>query len=136
MQDYYTKTNAAVETFLEQIRRRNIKTNKTTIYRTIKKFKGCTKDDLIVRLKMPHQTVTARISDLMDLGLVEVSATKQIIGNEGFFYVSQFKIQEEPLNIKKNQYNRRLMRFKRLKKQLNQFTDIIPEDLLESINVL
>ena len=134
--NYYTKTDAFVATFLEQIRQRNTKSNKTAVYRHLLKFKGSTKDDLIKALKMPHQTVTSRISVLMDLGIVEVMALKAVIGNSGSTFHSQFMVQKDKEKIKFNQRERRIQKWKRLKNQINTFDDIVPAELLESINIL
>lgn len=109
---YYTKTAASVETFLEQIRQRNTKSNKTKVYRCLKKNPHLTKNQMMAKTGMPHQTLTSRLSVLMDLGLVEVTGTKTTIGADGNVFESTFKVQTDENRIYINQIDRRNLRLK------------------------
>lgn len=134
--NYYLKTAASVETFLAQIRGRNTKSNKTTVYRSILANPGCTKDDLIRDTGLPHQTVTSRVSVLMDLGLVEVVATRKVICSNIGIFESLFKVQKNKDKIVINQKARRQLKLKRLQKQLKAFKDIIPTETLDSLTTI
>lgn len=134
--NYYLKTAASVETFLAQIRGRNTKSNKTIVYRSILKHPGCSKNDLIRRTGLPHQTVTSRVSVLMDLGLVEVTATRPIISSNSGSFESLFMVQKNPDKIKANQKARADLKLKRITKQLGQFKDIVPAYVLDELQTL
>jgi hypothetical protein len=118
MESYYEKVDKSLKSFLKQIKGRNTRSNKTDVYRAIKK-KGSTNRDLIKSTKLPHQTVTSRISALMDLGIVEV------IGKQTSFSSAKgesiYVIQENPEKIKENQVARAELKIARLKKQLSKF---------------
>lgn len=81
MNSYYNKTAASVETFLEQIRQRNTKSNRTIIYRALLNAPNSTKNELIKSTGLIHQTLTSQLSVLMDLGIVEVTGGKKSIGS-------------------------------------------------------
>lgn len=136
MNNYYTKTAASVKTFLEQVKNKSAANNREALYKAIRKTPNATKNDLIAHTGLSHQTLTAQLSFLMDFGIVEVSGSTQYIGSTGTVYESFFTIQTNETKITANQKNRRKLKFKRLQKQLKQFSDIVPANILESIKAI
>jgi predicted transcriptional regulator len=136
MHDYYTKTEASVQTFLEQNRKGKLNTNAHRVYQDLKKYPNSSKDEVIKRLNLPHQTVTSRISVLMDLGIVKAAGTRATIGANGNAFESLFKVVTDPDEIKACVKKRLELKLKRLKKQLKQFSDIIPIDTYESLQAI
>jgi DNA-binding HxlR family transcriptional regulator len=63
-------TKFSTETFIEQTENRNIRTAKVRVYRVLKSHGPSTLDHLRRVMGMSHQTLTARLSDLMDMGIV------------------------------------------------------------------
>ena len=63
-------TKLSTETFIEQTQNGNIKSAKARVYRQLKILGPCTLDFLRVSIGMSHQTLTARLSELMDMGIV------------------------------------------------------------------
>lgn len=114
-------TKASLETFLRQVNSLKSKTDKVRVYRYILKNPNCTKNDLIRDLNMPHQTVTARLSDLLDLGVVEITGTQ----NKVTGCVSLLQIQFDENKIDSNAKERRLKKFKAWQKKGEQFSDLI-----------
>ena len=63
-------TKLSTETFIEQTQNGNIKSAKARVYRQLKTLGPCTLIFLRVSMRMSHQTLTARLSELMDMGIV------------------------------------------------------------------
>lgn len=104
-------SKASTETFLEQVRSGNTLTDKQLIYLEIKKNPGITLLDLKRKLKIQHQTVSARLSELMDLGIVEILATQTRIGVIKLSYDSILISQEDEKKINVNMLIRSEKRF-------------------------
>lgn len=134
--NYYTKTAASVETFLEQQRKGKLNTNAHKVYQDLKKHPNSSKDEVIKRLSLPHQTVTSRISVLMDLGIVEVTTTRSTIGANGSSFESLFKVATDPEKIKANILDRQKLKLKRLKKRIKSFKELIPENTYNEIQAI
>lgn len=134
--NYYNKTNASVNTFLQMVKGRNRKTNRTTIYRALLKKPNATKNQLIAITGLSHQTLTSQLSFLMDFGLVEVSGGQQYIASSGVVFESFFKVQTDYNKIYINQVARRTLKLKRIKKQLKEYSDVITPELMNQIQTL
>lgn len=134
--NYYNKTNASVKTFLQMVKGRNRKTNRTTIYRALLKKPNATKNQLIAITGLSHQTLTSQLSFLMDFGLVEVTGGQQYIASAGVVYESFFKVQTDENKIYINQVARRKLKLKRIKKKLKEFSDVITPELMNQIQTL
>jgi predicted transcriptional regulator len=97
--------------FLNQIETGKKETDSTRIYNFIKSQNNFTvKPNLLFvaeSLKMKHQTVTARLSELMDLGVIETTNNKEK-DNYSFF-----QTQTDPEKIKQNAINRSADKFKK-----------------------
>jgi DNA-binding HxlR family transcriptional regulator len=63
-------TKLSTETFIEQTENGNIKTAKMKVYRFLKVCGECTLDFMRAATGISHQTLTARLSELMDMGIV------------------------------------------------------------------
>ncbi len=103
-------TQASYKSFLNQVESGKKETDATRIYKYIKKLNASMIKPNIVficdGLKMKHQTATARLSDLMDIGVVETEQSNQ---EET---LSFFKVQEDDFKIAQNSKNRSLEKFK------------------------
>tara|TARA_R110000796_G_scaffold72989_1_gene164557 strand:+ start:670 stop:1062 length:393 start_codon:yes stop_codon:yes gene_type:complete len=99
------------EAFKEQIESGQKENDATRIYLKIIEMNVfhqlCNKESLSKALNKPHQTITARLSDLMDLGVVEI-----VIKN-GFktTTLSSFKTVTDPISIKANWAGRQKEKF-------------------------
>lgn len=114
-------TKASIETLLVQLNSSKIKTSKARVYRYIRRNPYCTKDDIIRDLNMPHQTTTARLSDLLDLGVIEaIGSVGKVTG-----MVSMLMVQKDKEKIKKNADSRRMEKYQRWLKAGEQFNDLI-----------
>jgi DNA-binding MarR family transcriptional regulator len=104
---------ASYQNFLQQINSGKITTDKQRVYQAIKKNPNITLRELRKTLKMKHQTVSARLSDLLDLGVVEICGTKETVKNGHILIDSRLKSQEVEIIIENNQEERNKERFKR-----------------------
>jgi hypothetical protein len=99
------------EAFKEQIESGQKENDATRIYLKIIEMNVfnelCNKESLSKTLNKPHQTITARLSDLMDLGVVE------IVIKDGYkkTKLSSFKTTTDPISIKANWAGRQKEKF-------------------------
>jgi predicted HTH transcriptional regulator len=63
-------TKLSTETFIEQTQNGNIRTAKVKTYRALKVYGRSPLDYLRTMTGISHQTLTARLSELMDMGIV------------------------------------------------------------------
>lgn len=126
-------SKASTETFLEQVRSGNTLTDKQLIYLEIKKNPGITLLDLKRKLKIQHQTVSARLSELMDLGIVEILATQTRIGVIKLSYDSILIAQEDEKKINSNILERNEKRFQKALKSLLSFDNHLEPELKEQL---
>jgi len=114
-------SRSSVETFLSQVNSGKSKKDAVRIYRFIKRHPNCHKDTLIKELKIPHQTVTARLSGLIDLGVVEyIGVYKMITGS-----VSLLRIQEDVTKIKLNAAKREQSAYQKWLKKGERFKHLM-----------
>lgn len=116
---------ASYQNFLQQIQSGKITTDKQRVYQEIKKNPNITLRELCKTLKMKHQTVSARLSDLLDLGVVEICGTKETIKNGHISIDSKLKAQEIEILIEKNQEERLETLFKRAVLKVLSFDGIL-----------
>jgi len=92
--------------FKNQIESGKKETDAIRIYKFIdvnnKYLTSPNKDSICDILKMKHQTVTARLSELMDIGVVEIDGKS----SEDHKDLSFFKVQTNLQNIASNERNR------------------------------
>jgi hypothetical protein len=97
--------------FKNQIESGKKETDAIRIYKFIdvnnKYLTSPNKDSICDVLKMKHQTVTARLSELMDIGVVEIDGK----ASEEHKDLSFFKVQTNPQKIVSNQGNRSETKF-------------------------
>ena len=129
-------TEASLETFFEQIRSGKTINDKQIVYNAISKVPGITLMDLKRRLKMPIQTVSARLSDLMDMGVVEVIATQKRLGSVTLSQDSLLKVQEDSKLILDNKKKRSEKRFQRSLKTILSFDYHLTDELKSELNKL
>lgn len=119
---------ASYQNFLQQIQSGKITTDKQRVYQSIKNNPNITLRELRKNLKMKHQTVSARLSDLLDLGVVEICGTKETIKNGHILIDSRLKSQEIEMLIEKNQEGRKTERFKRSILNVLSFSNRLDEE--------
>lgn len=119
---------ASYQNFLQQIQSGKITTDKQRVYQEIKNNTNITLRELRKTLKMKHQTVSARLSDLLDLGVVEICGTKETVKNGHISIDSKLKVQEIEMLIEKNQEERNQERFKRSVLNVLSFDDHLDEE--------
>lgn len=74
-----------IQALLDQIRSGKMQTHKAWILNYIMRNPGATKVQIGKELRIPHQTVTARLSDLEDMGLIEAKGEYQPYSK--FYYI-------------------------------------------------
>lgn len=95
-------TNASYKTFLHQLATGKIDTDKTRLYNYILKFPKLTLNEIRINLNMKHQTISARLSDLLDMGVVFISGTKERKNSERLTLDSILEIEENESKIQAN----------------------------------
>mgnify|MGYP003660051141 CR=1 FL=1 len=118
-------TTASYETFLLQINRGKTSTDKAKIFNYIKRYPCCHKNNIIDSLEMTHQTVTARLSGLLDLGVIRVSS--ELLSSKSC--LSKFVVQEDAEFILISQEQRKIQKFEQWKaKGLRDFQELISNE--------
>ncbi len=93
-------TTASQKAYIEQIQSGKAKGNAQQIYNLLSHSdKGLSIRYICTALELSHQTATARLSELCDLGVVFIDHTKDDL--------SIFKIETIPFLIKNNRFNRK-----------------------------
>jgi predicted transcriptional regulator len=128
-----TKTIASTDTFFEQIRGGKLISDKQRIYAHIKKHPGITLNDLSRGTRIVIQTASARLSDLMDLGVVEVIATQKRIGNVTLSSDSILKVQEDSIKILENKKKRSEKKFQRCLKAVLTFEEHLDQQTITNL---
>lgn len=127
------KTKASLDTFLEQIKSGKLLNDKQRVYAHIKKFPGITLNDLSRGLKIVHQTTSARLSDLLDMGVVEIIATQKRIGPVSLSSDSILKVQEDPIIVLENKKKRSQQKFQRCVKAILNFEEHLDADTITNL---
>ncbi len=102
-------SKASNQTYIEQLQSGKIETDKGWIYASLT-VRASTKYTLMTDLELPHQTVTARLSELQDLGVVYVLRTIKTTDNKT---LSVFAVTTNPERIKLNAGIRKQEKFKK-----------------------
>lgn len=93
-------STASVETFLLQVNTGKIKTGLARVYRYIRRNERTHKYAIMRDLSMGHQTATARLSGLLDMGVIEVTEIAKVPKIDS--KVSRFVVQTDPDKIQEN----------------------------------
>ncbi|MCB0448445.1 MAG: MarR family transcriptional regulator [Gelidibacter sp.] len=117
---------AKIQALLKQIHSGKRQSDKARVLDFVMKHPYCTTVDVEVKLNMLHQTASARISDLLDLGVIEERGTKET-ATSNFTYL---KYQPDYLQQVINSRNRKKDKYDNwVKKGLTQFNDLINPEL-------
>lgn len=120
-----------IEALLNQIWSGNLKNNTAKVLAHIIKENGSYVEKMRNELNMPHQTLTSRISQLEDMGVIYVANI--VRGEKRNFSFYQY----EPLGFMRDirKEKKRELKFDLLKKRLvRDFSDLMTEDLHELMN--
>ena len=121
-------TKASLKAYLDLLESGKLKGDKQKVFNAINKFPGVSIPRLKKLTGLSHQTLTARLSDLMDEGVVFVDTnTKE--SNYSIFYCTRNYF--EAYYFKKTRRNQKLDKI--LKRLKNQFSDLIDVDKLQEI---
>ena len=120
---------AKYKTLLKQIELGNIASKKLLILKTIREHPGLIERAISKNLRIPIQTVSARVSELKDIGLVySVGQDEKYDGVHEFLFV-----EENPDKIERNQIDRKKMKYKNWIRKFEHFKDIASKNLIASI---
>lgn len=116
-----------IEALLNQIRSGKMENDKARVLNFIQKNPHATIQDIEIGLNLYHETASARVSDLEDIGVIEVSKTGRY---------SHLVYQDDPKKQKVNAFLRKCEKFERWKKKIVKFEDLLTEDQLDFIKYL
>ena len=125
--------NPRVKALLNQIHSGKMQSDMVRILYYIKKHPFTTLPEIERKLNLLNQTASPRISDLLDLGLIEESGeTKK--GNSTYSY---FRFQPDPNKQTKNAFERKKIKFNHWRKKgLSQFKDLINSNLIKELKCI
>ena len=124
-----------VQTWLRQIELGNIKTNHTKVLSYIKRCVMATNiHEMRLHLGMPHQTLTATLSVLMDYGLIK-SVGEGVVIKGNTYSELKFVYDEEERKILEAE--RKLEKFRQwIVKGIEDYTPLLPMDLSIKLQIL
>lgn len=120
-----------IEALLKQIHSGKRMSDNAKILEYVMKHPFCTTSEVEIKLNMLHQTASARISDLLDMGVIEERGKKDT-ATSSFTYL---KYQSNAINQNLNAKRRKQEKYKNwVKKGMTQFSEIINPQLKEQLH--
>lgn len=126
--------NTKVKALLHQIETGKMKTDLVKILDYIMVNEMTSRPLIADGLNMKLQTTVARVSDLLDMGIVEVIDCHDGIGSLTFEHLDYeiLKHQPDPIKVAKNAYERKRDKFEKWKKRgLNEFSEFFNPEQFE-----
>ncbi|MCB0376536.1 MAG: MarR family transcriptional regulator, partial [Sinomicrobium sp.] len=119
-----------IEALLKQVQNGKIKTDIARILHYIKKHPDATLPEIEHELQLIHQTAAARVSDLLDLGLIEEHGIRKTAKSQytGFRFQPNIILQELNAGQRKEEKYRHWV-----KKGLTQFKEYINPTLKQEL---
>lgn len=112
--------DAKTQNFIRLMESGKISGNQREIMNFVFDHPGTTIFEMRNRLKMPHQSLTASISQIMDDGRIFISGIQEHDGNK----YSKLFIETDETKISKNSNARRMERFQKWLNQMDEFSDL------------
>lgn len=120
-----------IQALLKQIHSGKRLSDKARVMEFVMKHPYCSTVDVQVKLNMVHQTASARVSDLMDMGVIEDVAKKETSTST----FSILKYQSNPDKQDENAKRRKLEKYKNwLANGLNNFNEFINPKLKQQLH--
>jgi len=90
-------SSAKRETYMENLKMGVIKTKTMQILNFVKDNPNCNTDNIRVGLSIPHQTATAIISNLLDMGLIKIVGETKVKNStySNYLFVEDYREQDK-----------------------------------------
>lgn len=119
-----------LKALMKQIESGQMKTDAAKILDYIIKEKMTSRPMIGDALGIPEKTVSARVSGLLDMGVIEVIETDPLPIDSPEYEILSY--QKDPLRQVKNAYDRKKEKFNQWKKRgINEFVEFLNEEQLE-----
>lgn len=122
--------------FFSQVQTGKLLNDRQRLYSHIKKHPGITLGDLARATRIVLQTCSARVSELMDAGIVYAPGKTGVIGMVKSTMDSMLYVQEDPGKIQDNRKIRSEKKFHRAVKALQAFDEHLTDDLRMALAAL
>lgn len=120
-----------IKALLNQIKNGKLNTDKARVLHHIKNHPYSTLSEIERKLNMIHQTASARVSDLLDMGLIQEMGTKKTARSQETYFRFQPNFQKQNTNATK----RKEEKYKRwVKTGLTQFEEFINPNLKSELS--
>ena len=114
-----------IQSLLKQIKSGNLKNNNARVLSYVGAHDRCHIDTMRNDLKIAHQTLTSRVSDLEDMGLIYVEGVTSV---KGVCY-SLYRYENNPVKRESRAKARKLLKFNAWKKRgLTEFAVLLSND--------
>lgn len=126
--------NTKVKALLHQIETGKMKTDLVKILNYIMVNEMTSRPLIADGLNMKLQTTVARVSDLLDMGIVEVVDLNEVVSLTYLDYLDYeiLQYQSDPIKVAKNAYERKREKFEKWKKRgLNEFSEFFNPEQFE-----
>jgi hypothetical protein len=123
-------SQAKRETYVKQIESGNLNTQTSRVLHYIRYNPLCDTDELRTKLEMPHQSLTAIVSNLLDIGVIAIVGE---IGKRNQVY-SVYRYIHEPHLQRMAEKERQEQKFKLwIKQGINMYGELMTESLIECL---
>jgi hypothetical protein len=123
-------------TYQELVESGKLSKNRQKVYMAIKRLNEPTLYSISLVTMLPEKTVSGRISELMDLGIVEVAKTRteQYMKSGCKTHVSLFRVVTDPEKIKRNIEQQKRFKFRKTCKALvTKYPEFLDEFTLQTL---
>jgi predicted transcriptional regulator len=128
-------SQAKRETYLNQIQNGNIKSKTVKVLYVIRvagERMNLTTDVLRERLKMPHQTITAILSNLLDLGMIKIDQENNVkVGSST--YSSYKYVESEEQQILYAELRQKEKFYQWARRGLEEFEQFLPDAVVDAL---
>lgn len=121
---------ASIEALLNQINSGKMECDAARVLNHIKNYPYSTSSEIERKLNMLHQTTSARLTNLLDIGIIEERGNRKTSRSKETY----FKFQPDPAKQKRNAAKRKAEKFQKwIKKGIGQFGEIIQPEVKQSL---
>tara|TARA_R110002012_G_scaffold219820_2_gene391303 strand:- start:7 stop:396 length:390 start_codon:yes stop_codon:yes gene_type:complete len=123
-------SKASIKTYIANLNCGKNEADAARVYQFIQEYTRTNKNEIIQVLKMPHQTVTARLSDLLDRGVITIEGED----DSNTSPLSRFVIVTDISKVEYYAHKRLLSKFENWKKQgLSRFSELLTEEMKQEL---
>lgn len=120
-------SEAKIQAFITQVENGNLKSNRAKVYNHILNHPGSSLADLAIHLHLSYHSLSGRLSELMDAGLIYING--QTSSSLSKHYVSEKEDRNRLIA------QRKAIKYNQWLRESDNYTDILPSELAMALEV-